>query len=210
MARVRWLLPLLLVSCATAPPKVVSKGLDWDEIYRRGADYSPGPNALLISAIQGRTPGAALDLATGQGRNAVFLASHGWSVTGVDLSQEGLRLANQNAAQAGLSITTVQQDIDQFDLGTERYDLVTLIYAGGGHLAPRIDAALKPGGLVVVEFFHTDMRSRWKRLIGAFETGELERRFKGYRVIRSEVVEDVADWWGPSKAKLVRFIAQKP
>jgi 2-polyprenyl-3-methyl-5-hydroxy-6-metoxy-1,4-benzoquinol methylase len=48
--------------------------------------FNHQPSRLLVDAIQGRTPGRALDLGMGEGRNAIFLAQQGWQVTGVDLS----------------------------------------------------------------------------------------------------------------------------
>ncbi len=145
----------------------------------------------------------------GQGRNAVYLATQGWSVTGVDTAAEGIRIAKENAAAAKVSLNAVVDDADHFDMGKGQYDLVALMYVGGAEMTSRIDTALKPGGLVVVEYFHKDMEAQFHHPMGAFGTGELEGLYKGYKVIRSEVVEDTADF-GLRPAKLVRFVAQKP
>jgi SAM-dependent methyltransferase len=58
----------------------------------------PNNPTLVVSAIDGRKPGKALDFGMGQGRNAVFLALQGWDVTGFDLADEAVRIANGNAA----------------------------------------------------------------------------------------------------------------
>src|SRR5262249_31981690 len=59
----------------------------YDEIYSKGSDvFSAGPNAFMVRTISGRKPGRALDVAMGQGRNALWLASQGWAVTGFDIS----------------------------------------------------------------------------------------------------------------------------
>ncbi len=184
-------------------------GHDWNSVYQRGSGFNPKANALLASAIEGRTPGAALDVGMGQGRNAVFLATRGWAVTGVDTAEEGLKVARANADAAHVKVNAVLDDVEHFDMGQARYDLVALMYVGGAELSERIKTALKPGGLVVVEYFHKDMEAGFHHSMGAFETGELERLFAGYTVVKSEVVEDVADF-GQQKAKLVRFVAQKP
>ena len=62
--------------------------------------FSTQPNALVVSAVEGRMPGRALDVGAGQGRNAVFLAQNGWDVTAVDIADEGLKIATRNAEQA--------------------------------------------------------------------------------------------------------------
>ena len=72
----------------------------WNELYamREGKEHQF--NKFLAEAVKGRTPGKALDIGMGQGRNAVFLAQHGWDVTGVDTSAEGVRQANAQAQAA--------------------------------------------------------------------------------------------------------------
>ncbi len=63
----------------------------WDERYA-GTElfWTAQPNRFLVSEVSGLTPGRALDLACGEGRNAVWLARQGWDVVGVDFSQNGL------------------------------------------------------------------------------------------------------------------------
>lgn len=75
-----------------------------------------------MTTTAGITPGAALDLATGQGRNALYLAGHGWTVTAVDISVEGLRRAREAAARAHVALDTVQTDIDAYDYGVATWD----------------------------------------------------------------------------------------
>jgi 2-polyprenyl-3-methyl-5-hydroxy-6-metoxy-1,4-benzoquinol methylase len=66
------------------------------------------PNALLLSAIQGRKAGRTLDFGMGQGRNAVCLAQQGWDVTGFDPAEEAVRIANKNAASVGVKIRALK------------------------------------------------------------------------------------------------------
>lgn len=181
---------------------------DWNSVYAQGTGFNVNPNALLASTVEGLTPGTALDIGMGQGRNAVFLASRGWQVTGVDTSDEGIRIANEAAKQAKVQLTTVVADVNAYDLGTSKFDLVALLYVGGADLADRITRALKPHGVVVVEYFHHDMETQFHHSMGAFDTGELEKLFPSFEVLRSEVVDDVADF-GQTKSKLVRFVARK-
>ncbi|MFT3711176.1 MAG: class I SAM-dependent methyltransferase [Archangium sp.] len=183
-------------------------GHDWDSVYRRGTGFSQKETATLAQAITGEKPGRALDVGMGQGRNALFLARKGWTVTGFDVSSVGVEQAKAVAKNEGLSLDAQVADADAYDYGTAKWDLVALIYVGGADLAAKVDASLKPGGLVVVEFFHKDMEGPHGHSMGAFATGELKQLFAGYEIIRDEVVDDVAEWGG-QRSKLVRFVARK-
>ena len=180
----------------------------WNEAYRKAIGFKQTANQHLIDSVKGKKPGAALDLAMGQGRNAVFLATKGWKVTGVDISDEGIRVAKDAAAKARVKLTAVQADVDSYDLGKDKWDLVTLIYAGSDpRMVEKIKPSIKKGGLFVVEYFHKDATASVG--IGGFADGELATQFVGWKILKDEVVEDVADW-GLRKLKLVRFTAQRP
>ncbi|MDB4960456.1 MAG: class SAM-dependent methyltransferase [Myxococcales bacterium] len=180
----------------------------WNEAFRKSIGFKQTANQHLIDSVNKRKPGTALDLAMGQGRNAVFLATKGWKVTGVDISDEGIRIAKAAAAKAGTRITAVQAENEKFDLGKDRWDLVTLIYAGDDPaMLARIKPSIRKGGLFVVEFFHKDTTSGTG--IGGFMDGQLAAAFADWKIVKDEVVEDVADW-GLRKGKLVRFVAQRP
>ena len=187
------------------------KGPNWDVVFEEDGGFNTQPNQLLVSAIAGRPAGVALDVGMGQGRNALYLARHGWKVTGVDTSSAGMRLANVAAERAAVAMNlhTVYSDINEFDFGHERYDLIALIYVGGASLTQRISEGLKPGGLVVVEYFHTDEERRLGRRLGAFASGELATLYAGFTVISSEEVRAMPDF-GTEPTTLVRFVAQKP
>ena len=90
--------------------------------------FSTQPNALLIATIEGRTPGRALDIGIGQGRNSVFLALKGWDVTGFDASDEGIAVAQRNAARAGVKIKALRESEATFDYGSGQWDLIVFTY----------------------------------------------------------------------------------
>ena len=58
-----------------------------------------------MATVEERKPGRALDVGMGEGRNAVFLALKGWDVTGFEISDEGVAIAQRNARAAGVNIT---------------------------------------------------------------------------------------------------------
>jgi SAM-dependent methyltransferase len=76
----------------------------WDERYASSAlVWGAGPNRWVAQELAGSTPGRALDLACGEGRNAIWLAGRGWRVTGVDFSAVGLDKAAQLEQQVGVA-----------------------------------------------------------------------------------------------------------
>jgi SAM-dependent methyltransferase len=146
--------------------RLMAERADWwpllfDKVYASDRpSFSQNPSALLVEAIEGRPPGRALDVAMGQGRNALFLAQRGWSVTGFDISEKGLEVARANARKIGVTVRAVNSTIEDFDYGTEQWDLLALIYvpasAHEGQAMVRLERALKPGGLLVIESFASD------------------------------------------------------
>jgi SAM-dependent methyltransferase len=180
----------------------------WNEAFRKQISFKTTPNQLLVDTVKGKKAGTALDVMMGQGRNAVYLATKGWKVTGVDISDEGIRQAKEAAQKKGVPLTAVQADIEKYDFGTNKWDLVTMIYAGSdASTVEKIKTSLKKNGLFIVEYFHAEGTAGSG--IGGFATGELAAKLEGWKILKDEVVEDVADW-GMRKMKLVRFVAQKP
>jgi SAM-dependent methyltransferase len=177
----------------------------WNEIFHHGQGFSRVPNRLLAETVEAVPPGAALDIAMGHGRNAIFLASRGWNVTGVDISDEGVQIAREQALDRNVQLDAIRADIHECDLGVDRFDLVTLIYTNDFvHCFDKIKASLRTGGLLVVDGWAKETPDSD---VG-FADGELARIFEGYEVMRDEIVDDVPDW-AHDKGKLVRFVARK-
>ena len=102
----------------------------WDEMYRgRGRPRHSEPHPYLREALESATPGRALELGCGDGVNAVWLASHGWTVTAVDISSVALDAAAKRAERAGVSSRITWQHDDLSDWTTEEtFDLITALY----------------------------------------------------------------------------------
>ncbi len=128
----------------------------WDERYRdREWLWTVDANRFVVQEVTGMKPGRALDLAAGEGRNAVWLAKQGWKVTAVDFSSVALGRAVELAAHEGVEITTVEADLRAYTPPQAAFDLVVLAYlhlpspALSGVLA-KARAALDVGGTVVI------------------------------------------------------------
>jgi 2-polyprenyl-3-methyl-5-hydroxy-6-metoxy-1,4-benzoquinol methylase len=127
---------------------------EWEEHYRTAAHSEPQPpDRLLTDNHTLLTGGTALDIATGSGRNAFFLAECGYQVIAVDRAESAARLVNQKARSRGLSVEAAAADMLDINLGTERFDLITNFYFLERELIPRIKQSLKPAGLVFFETF---------------------------------------------------------
>jgi SAM-dependent methyltransferase len=171
--------------------------------------FNTNPNAFLVEMIKGRTPGTALDVGMGQGRNAIYLARQGWTVTGFDPADKAVELAKETAAKLGVKFTTVVQGYEDFDFGENRWDLIVLSYVGAREVAAQVVRALRAGGIVVVEGFHRDV-TRNSSVGGAvvFDSNELPKIFSGLRLLRYEDLETQTDFGG-GVARAVRLCAMK-
>jgi SAM-dependent methyltransferase len=172
--------------------------------------FSTRPNAFLVEMTKHIIPGKALDVGMGQGRNAIYLAQQGWEVTGFDPADRAVAAAQDQARRLGVQLTTLVLRDDQFEFGSEQWDLIVLSYVGVRRVASRVHGALRPGGLVVVEGFHRDATKTASIGGGVvFDTNELLRLFDRLRIVRYEDTEGVGDF-GLQTTRLVRLCAQKP
>ncbi len=106
----------------------MSDAASWDERYRT-ADFvwSTTPNRFLPPEVEGLAPGRALDLACGEGRNAVWLATQGWDATGVDFSATGLEKASRLAETNNVTVEWICADVTGWE-SPGAFDLVVVFY----------------------------------------------------------------------------------
>lgn len=90
--------------------------------------WTAEPNRFLVAQVGGLAPGRALDLAAGEGRNAVWLAERGWSVDAVDFADVGLAKGRRLAGQRGVDVHWIQADLDGYVPQSRGYDLVIVLY----------------------------------------------------------------------------------
>jgi SAM-dependent methyltransferase len=174
--------------------------------------FASTPSALVIDAVKGMPVGTALDAGMGQGRNALYLATQGWKVTGFDLSGQAVKAASVNAAKAGVRLDAVKSSYADFDFGTAKWDLVVLIFAWApmddDAFVAKLRTSLRPNGRLVFEHFTENPAAPRPPAMHALKPGRLREALKGFRLDRYEELTDLADWGGPGM-QVVRAVATK-
>lgn len=165
----------------------------WNKKYSEGSHDSLEPDPFLKNAygefLFNQTPGTALDVAGGVGRHAIWLAQRGWRVQLLDVSEVGVKHAEENSTLAGTadSISTEILDLNtRQDLGRERYDLVIVFFFLQRELFPALVAALKPGGFLIYKTYTTEqqkLRGGPSHPLFLLEPNELLRAFPSLRVL---------------------------
>ena len=183
----------------------------WDKRFR-GKEFAFGKeaNPFLRRHIRLLPKGKALDIAAGEGRNAVFLAQHGFDVDVVDISEMGLKKARKFAQEMRVKIHTVLSDLDTYQIEKERYDLIADFYFLRRSLIPKIKKGLKKGGRVIFETYileHRNLATSGPKQAKYFlKPNELLKLFNGFRVLRYR--EGIFKEGGRRKA-IASLIAEK-
>ena len=127
----------------------------WNEKYSTDEEFDlpDDPIPELGRRVDALPPGRALDVATGTGRNARFLASEGYDVDAVDVSDEALDRAARAARDDGVDerVTWLRSDVADFEFETSAYDVITVSYFAALDLLPDIKEALAPDGVLIYE-----------------------------------------------------------
>jgi SAM-dependent methyltransferase len=154
----------------------------WNERYRsQTALWSGNPNPLLITETAALTPGAALDVGSGEGADAIWLAKRGWKVTGLELSTVAIERAASHAEQNGVGhIEWQQADLLTWEPPIARYDLVSAQFMHLAHpdrdvVYRGLAGSVAPGGTLLVVGHHVSDLDTWSghpQLPGMFFTGD--------------------------------------
>ncbi len=181
-----------------------------DRFGKKGFALGREPNPFLKKHTHLLPKGKALDIASGEGRNAVFLAQHGFEVDAVDISEKGVRKAKKLAREKGVKMNTFLVDLDQYPIEKERYDLIANFYFLKRRLIPRIKKGLKKGGKVIFETYLLEHRTLGtggpKQAKYFLKPNELLRLFKDFRILfyREGIFRE-----GGKKKAVASLIAEK-
>lgn len=189
----------------TVPPELIQQIHD---MHGTGCPphHSKRPNRWLTDMSAKLEPGSALVLGVGQGRNPVSLASGGWSVTAIDLSEKAIERTKTRAAEANCSVACMIGEATSYDYGGKQFDLITSIYFNVLRvMIHKLPSLLKSGGILIAEAYgpnghHPD----------DFQFGELSRLIEqsGLSICRFHETMDVVDW-GLTYKRVVRLVAEK-
>jgi len=201
-------LVFLLILSAVVPMVVSAAPNDqtrWDKYYNMEEFlYGTEPIPFLKKNINLLPKNKALDLAMGEGRNGVYLATQGFDVLGLDISPVGLNKAQQLAKHFNTTIQTRVVDLENYQLEKNSYDVIVCTYYMQRDLFDQIKTSLRPGGMVLIETFNTDYlkySSFPKKYL--LKHNELLEIFKDFKVIRYQAYDD-------GKEAFSSIIAQKP
>ena len=160
----------------------------WDERYRlrqQPEDMETAPTRLVIETAKQLAPGKALDLACGTGRNAIWLADHGWNVTAVDGAPAAIEILQHRAADAGVTLDARVADLEKGEYIIEQaaWDLIVMSYYLQRDLFGSAKRGVVPGGIVlaIVHITEPGEEPTYKRL----RPGELHAYFDGWEILHS-------------------------
>ncbi|TAJ98704.1 MAG: class I SAM-dependent methyltransferase [Candidatus Manganitrophaceae bacterium] len=147
--------------------------------------YWDQPVPFLVEQLPRLRNGRALDLAMGEGRNAVYLAEQGFTVDAVDLSEKAVRKGMALAHGRGVSINGIVADLDHYRIPPDRYDLICCFFFLARPLFSEIAKGLRPGGALVYQSVTTEelkinptFRREW-----CLEQNELLHAFRDLRIL---------------------------
>ena len=164
------------------------------------SNFNHEPNAFLMEVVKTRQSGVALDYGMGEGRNSIYLASHGWEVWGFDPAEGGIASAQKRAKELGLNLHTATVPDGRYDFGKERFDLVLFSWTKPLVPVQKVIDSLKPGGIVVMECGQEFVS----------EPNALLHLFDSLRIVRYEIVRTKADWSDRQEMDVFHLVAQKP
>ena len=193
-------------------PKLYHKRLTmaWEDKVRWNKKHAENkmpttPIDLVVRYAPQAPKGRALDIACGNGRHAKYLASFGFDVDAVDISDVAIE-----RLQGMERINAKEVDLDTWNIPEDTYTLIVKVYYLNRRLFPQIKRALKPGGLFIAETFveHPDNEREPSNPAFRLKEGELKAAFEDFEILHYEEYWD-NDYLG-FKTKKVALVARKP
>lgn len=169
-------------------------------------EYPEEPAEFLVKNLTLLPKGKVLDVAMGNGRNAVFLAGKGFRVEGVDLSREAVTAALQAAQKAGVRVAARIDDLEAgFAIPEQTYDIIICFHYLHRPLIPMLKQGLRRKGMIVYETYIIDQTrfGRPRNPDHLLRHNELLELFQDFRCLRYQ--EGIFD----NRRALAGIIAQK-
>ena len=198
----------------------------WNDRYAED-EYAFGilPNDFLKEQLDRLDAGSILFAAEGEGRNAVYAAKLGWTVSAFDISSEGKKKAEKLAKENDVSVDYQVGQLPDLNYSTEQFDAIALIYAHfpaaiKSHYHKLLSGLLRKGGIIIFEAFskaHLDFRLKNDKVGGPtdleslFSKEELQSDFPNYQIIElsEKVIELNEGLYHNGKGSVIRFVGRK-
>ena len=166
----------------------------WDQKYARSTFIFGKSPAAFLAENYHYIPfqGSVLDMGMGEGRNAVFMAQKGYSVTGVDLSSVAVKKSYLLAQEFGVKIKGVVASLKDYKIPPASFDAIICFYWVDRSMVDKIKNWLKPGGILIYEAYTTKEKEKLKSRKGIsngdhyLKEQELLKLFPGMRVLKYE------------------------
>lgn len=182
---------------------------DWDRRYREGFyDGAIKPHTLLSQHWRDIPGRRVVDIAMGNGRDALFLAQKGFFVTGLERSGEAIKIAQQSAKRENMLIWPVQGDVARLPFKPHSFDGVTVFYFLAREVMEEIVALLERGGVLIYETYLKGQNGfdGPKNPDHLLDAGELKALLGGFDIILYEESIEVEE--GKKKA-VARAVGKK-
>ena len=150
---------------------------EWNDRYRSRDELDLTPARLLTDFAAALTPGRALDLACGAGRNALWLAQQGWNVTAIDGAEEAIRLVREHDAGIDTRVLDLESDAP-LPFEDDSFDLVVILYFLHRPLFAEAQRVVRPGGVVLTAIRTSGINPRF-----CLSLEELRGEFSGWEVL---------------------------
>ncbi len=190
-------------------PGPLTTGLEGNGHHRLGLV----PSSFLVDNYPLLRKGLALDLAMGEGRNAIYLATRGFDVDGVDARPEAVERARAAARRLAAPIRAIVGNVEDgtFIIPMETYDTITVFNFLNRRLFTDIKDAAVPGGIVIYQTYTTEQATLGRPTNPDYllEPGELEQHFSDWNVLRYRELVGKRRRGGPPRA-VAGIVARKP
>lgn len=198
----------------------------WNERYASDEfAYGEEPNNYLKEQLQKLNTGKILLPAEGEGRNAIYAAKLGWTVSAFDISDEGQKKALQLAEKNHVAIDYQIGDLKKLGYKNEQFDVIALIYAHfpasiKSQLHKDLDQLLARGGTIIFEAFsknHLEYLKKDEKVGGPkdieslFSTEEIRLDFNNYEILELEEIEIQLNegLYHNGLGSVIRFVGRK-
>jgi 2-polyprenyl-3-methyl-5-hydroxy-6-metoxy-1,4-benzoquinol methylase len=181
---------------------------NWDRLFNtKEYVFGTDPSPFLKESLGLLPKGKALDLFSGEGQNAVFLARQGFTVDAIDFSEVALRKARRLALHNKVSIETITADLSKYSIKPENYHVILSIDYMMKSLITEIKKGLKKGGVIVFQSYTEDQLQIRSPLSvpreALLKKGELRELFKEFKILLYRETND-------GKSAVASLIARKP